>query len=72
MNTIKRYRTIIQNFEEEYSAVKEYADKKKKAHRWGAGETKVVYVSKTREGSPDDTETAQNTKEIVTVPASRE
>ena len=43
MATIKRYREMIKNFDEEYVHVKQYTDKKnKKRRKWGQAEAKVI------------------------------
>lgn len=47
---IKRYRSIVENFEEEYAAVSKYVEKKAKWSEEGrhGKETKVVYLDKSR------------------------
>jgi predicted RNase H-like nuclease (RuvC/YqgF family) len=43
---IRRYRAIVENFEDEYAAVSKYVEKKAKFNK----ETKVVYLDKSRVG----------------------
>jgi predicted RNase H-like nuclease (RuvC/YqgF family) len=46
---IKRYRSIVQNFDEEYASVSKYVEKKGKSNNHNNGtqaETTVVYLEK--------------------------
>jgi len=48
---IKRYRSIVQNFDEEYASVSKYVEKKEKSNNHNNGaqaETTVVYLEKSR------------------------
>jgi hypothetical protein len=48
---IKRYRSIVQNFDEEYASVSKYVEKKEKINNQNnngtRAETTVVYLEKT-------------------------